>query len=744
MKKVLKFFMIIILVIIVAASGWWAYHKFIVKADTRSALTVIPENAVFMASTNDLSEAWTVISESKVWEHLITNPYFSDINSDIELLNKFLAQNIAVDAVMSERDLLVSGHMTSGVDWDLIFVVDLKGISSMIRGTFRKSLELAEGFSVKTRDYKDKKIFELVSDSNPDEIIYLTLNDNLLVATFTGSLMERSIDGMDDEHFNKNKEFVSITNKLGTKDLFRFYLNYKYMQDFAESYLTEGSEMLEMIAQSLNYSAFDMTLEEELLSFDGYTGVDSIGSYLKALAEVSPGKMSAWRVASDQTSLYFSMGFDNYSDFYNNLIAQYKKGNAEDMEDIEKNVERIEKFLGISVEDHFFSWIGTEIAFLKLRPDENRRLEDVVVAIHANDIDDAKKGLGYITKKIKRRSPVKFEVIEYKNFEIEFLDRRNFFKLFFGKLFKDLEKPYFTYIEDFVVLSNSPEVLKSIIDDYITGRTLSNSSDFMDFKNEFSQKSNVTVFIRTPQIYQNLYVNSSAEDKKAIRENKEFIMSFANIGFQLVSEGSYFETTLRAKHNPDAVNIDRIELMEKGVSKASFRTFVDSMEFNTELPISVMEIDTFYSEKHLGTEKLKIEGRIKDGHKVGIWKSYYQSGNIESAVNYEEGLVAGEIYFFYDSPQKIRKAVVVYEDDQQIETYNEFHTNGARRLTMEYDDGKPDGDATYYFRTGKINIEGDYRDGQKHGRWKYYDEKGDKIGVERWKRGEKRKGFELF
>lgn len=744
MKKFLRILLFIILFVIIAIAGWWAYHKYIVKPPKRDALTVVPASSVFMVQTTDLSGAWTEISQSKVWGYLMQNPYFADINSDIETLNVFLADNIAADAVLSGRSLVASVHMTSGVDWDLLYVVDMKDIASMIRPTLRSTLSYAEGYTLKVREFHDQTIYELQSETDPNETIYMAMTDNLFIATFTGSLLEQSIEGMYDNHWEQNTAFVQVSDNLAGNELFRFYFNFKQMQAFMRSYLTEESETVDMIANSLTFSAFDMYLEDELLSFDGYTGVDSVGSYVKALAGVRPGSLSAWRIASDQTALYFSMGFENYMDFYNNLTEQYRSGNAEDMEDIEDNVQKLEKYLGISIEENFFSWIGNEIAFIKLRPAENRRLEDVVVMIHTNNIADAKEGLSLITKKIKRRSPVKFTEIEYKNFEIYYLDRRNLFKLFFGELFKSLEKPYFTYIEDFVVLSNSPAVLKSVIDDYITGSTLSNMESFKDFKDEFQGKSNLSIFIRTPEIYENLYAYSTPDDKKAVKENKEFILSFSDIGFQLVSEGDIFETTFKAKHNPNAINEERLEAMEKEVSEMGFRTYIDSMEFKTELPESLLESDTMYRLTNPITDKTVLEGRIEEGTPEGLWKAYYKSGNIKYSVNYEDGQPNGECFFYYDNSEGTVKAHVIYEPAGIISVYKEFHENGARKAVLNYENGKPDGDAVFYFPTGSVQIEGSYKEGKKHGRWKYYDEDGNKLGVEKWRNGEKRKELEIF
>ncbi len=744
MKKFFRILLIIILVFVLIIAGWWVYNKYIVKTPQHDALKAIPDNSVLMVQTSDLSGAWTEISKSKVWNYLIKNPYFSEINSDIEMLDQFLADNIAADALLSDRSLVTSIHMTSGVDWDMLYVVDLMDMAMVVRPTLRTTLSYADGYALKERKYKEQTIYELHSETDSKEVIYMTMSGNLFIASFTGSLLEKSIDGLESDHWNKNIAFTEVRDNLSGNELFRFFFNFKYSQAFMKSYMTEDSEAIDMIANSLTFSAFDMYLEDELLSFEGYTGVDSVGSYVKALAGVRPGTMSAWKIASDETALYFSMGFEKYMKFYINLTNQYREGNAKDMEDIEDNVRKLEKYLGISIQKNFFNWIGNEIAFIKLRPAKNRRLEDVVVMIKANNISDAKEGLGLITKKIKNRSPVKFSETEYKNFTIFYLARRNLFKIFFGKLFRSLEKPYFTYIEDFVVLSNSPQVLKSMIDDYIEGRTLNNLESFKDFKNEFKGKSNLSVFIRTPQIYENLYTYSTPEDKKAIKENKEFILSFSEIGFQLVTEGDMFKTTFKAKHNPNAINIDKLEKMENEISESSFRTYIDSMKFAYNLSEEILSTDSTYRQVNPITNEVIFEGRIENGHPQGLWKTYYKSGKIKNSVNYEDGLPTGECFFYYDNISNTKKAHVVYEPAGSISIYKEFHENGARKAEILYEDGIPHGDASFFFPTGSIQIEGRYKKGKKHGRWKYYDENGKKLGIERWKNGEKRKELEVF
>ncbi len=736
MKKFLKIFF---LLIILGAGGFWVYIKFISPVVMKKSMTMVPDDAVLIIETENLADAWTEISDSKVWNYLLKNPYFNDLNEDFEMLNKYLKDNSLADFMLKKRSMIMSLHMISARDWDFLFVVDLQNLAQIKKLGLKDLLKKAEGYKVKDREYKDETIYELTDETDPSSVIYLIVSDNQLVVTFTGSLIEKSIDQKNSNYWENNKDYNKVVSKLYGEELFRLYFNYAKLDDFSMSFLTEDSETINMLANSLTYTGFNIDLRDEMLSFDGYTSVDSVGSYVKALANINPGKVKAWEILPNKTAMYFSMGFERFSDFYDNLINQYSENNAEDMEDISENVSKTERLLGISLHDDFFSWIGEEIAVAKLRPSKNTRPEDVVIVIQANDIDDAKAGLERIMKKIKRRTPLKFKPQEYKNFTIQSLEINGFFKLFLGKMFKDVEKPYFTFIEDDVVFSNSLATIKDVIDSYITGNTLQNDIDFVNFKDEFNNKANVTLFIKTPQIYQNLYYYSNAVDRKSIKENKEFILSFEKIGFQLVSESdnNMFKTLLLAKHNPDAIKTDELEQMENEVTENMFRGEVEMKTFKVNLPEAYLKLDTVYKEFYDGAaEKIKLEGLIHNGGMTGTWKSYYESGNIKSSVNYDDGKLEGEAFFYYDTPENTKKADANFENDELTGMYFEYYKNGAQKAKIEYDEGKAYGDAEFYYPNGKLKIKAEYKKGLKHGKWIYYDERGNPMGKSKWRKGE--------
>jgi len=62
-----------------------------------------------------------------------------------------------------------------------------------------------------------------------------------------------------------------------------------------------------------------------------------------------------------------------------------------------------------------------------------------------------------------------------------------------------------------------------------------------------------------------------------------------------------------------------------------------------------------------------------------------------------------------------------------------------KRAVLEFEDGKLNGDASFYYDSGNIKIEGIYKNGQKEGKWKNYTEDGNIFDKAKWKKGQQKK-----
>lgn len=110
---------------------------------------------------------------------------------------------------------------------------------------------------------------------------------------------------------------------------------------------------------------------------------------------------------------------------------------------------------------------------------------------------------------------------------------------------------------------------------------------------------------------------------------------------------------------------------------------------------------TYYSE---ATQRVKAEERYYRGAKQGIWRIYYDSGQVFSEIN--------------------------YANDMKNGSWKEYFEDKSIRLSAFYDNDLLTGDYILYSLTGTVLSKGNYKDGHREGEWITYNDKGQKEHVE--------------
>lgn len=731
--KFLKIFLGVIAAMVLIVAGYWGYNSFLKKTKNVNAFSAVPGDAIFVATTSDLSKAWNTLSKSNFWKYLITTEYFADLNEDIELVDGFLKDSKLADKLLNGRELVMAGLDNKAGSWDLVYLIDLQEFSKYF-DDLSSSFKLLSDYKVSTNKYsqggedpKDFLVFTLTEKADPSFNIFLTLADNILVVSLDKKMLYRVLDDFGQDCWTDNAKFQEVSGEFNSNNMVKLFINYKTVDKLYSMYSTDPSEGMDMITQSLVYSVMGLELYDDEIVLNGNTCLDSVYSYLRAFSNVGTGKTKAYSILSDQTAVYLSLQFNDFGKFYDELTAEYARGNKKDWDDMQKLMKTTEKLLGFSIKDDFLGWIGSEITIAKLRPlSEKSRDIDAAIIIGTNNINDAKAHLSNMFDHIQKRTPIKFRLEPYRNFDIKYLDINGFFKMFLGKLFAQIEKPYYTYIEDFVVFANSPEVLHQIIDDYLMGRTMSRSVKFENFKDGFDNKSNLTVFIQTPKMYETLLKYAPADMQKDIENNREIINSFARFGFQLANNGGQFKSKLAIQYDSTANQEDIALKVESLVESNMGVADIDSLSFKVVLPLGLddgpnrINYDTI--------DALHYDGNVQNGMANGIWRTYYENGNVFVSANYMQGYLNGKAYFYYNTTKETKLADVDYKMDKIDGYYIEYYRNGNMKSKIEYSDGEKHGECQYFHENGKLRLSSKYKHGKRSGKSTVYDENGKKIG----------------
>ncbi|WP_024740982.1 DUF3352 domain-containing protein [Tenacibaculum maritimum] len=639
----------IITTIIIIILGFIAYQAYVFTStneDNINPIYLIPKDAVFIIDTERPIDTWDEISHSTIWKHLQQNSYFRGVTESLHNLDQTFKEQQQLIQFLGERNLLISVHVYKPKKYGLFYTVDLQKLSKLEFLKNNISKLAGNNFNVTKRKYHNHEITELY-DRKKRETLYISFIKNQLIASYTHILVENAIDQYAVPIIGRDLNFIEINQEVTRDGFFKLFIQYKYLKNYLSCFSNKiNLKPLNVIQNSWLYSGFDVGLKESvLIQAEGHTNFKpSSDSYLQALQKSGKGERTIANIAPKNTALYLSFAFDSFKDFHDNFEALNEE-NQESFEAYTKQVTEIEDQLDINLKKHVFSWIGNEIAILHINDAISKKQKDVAAVLKTNDIDKAKENLNFLLSQIKEKTPLKFKQINYKNYVINFLDLKGFFKILAGNLFEKMEKPYFTIIDDCVIFSNSPNTLKEIINTKIANFTLSSSKNYTSFNDQFNQKSSMFLYINTPYIYEDLLSFTDRKTRNELTKNKDYFISFSQIGLQLTSDGGQFKSYLALFHeDPKLVNKQLLadkqlqkELTKiKGTSEttAEENIFTLSEIFPTDLSASSFK-------KYYDTGELKFEVELKDGRKHGDYTSYYKNGKVKVNGKFKKGKQVG-------------------------------------------------------------------------------------------------------
>ena len=133
----MKKFLIVLLVIAAIIGGYflwlkWSPNKFV------DGYYLVPNDAVMVVETQDPINNWQTFSASNLWQGIKTFPAFAELTQSADMMDDVIKSNQQVFALLGQKHLLISAHMTKAKDYDFVYYADMKEASKS--GVLKASL----------------------------------------------------------------------------------------------------------------------------------------------------------------------------------------------------------------------------------------------------------------------------------------------------------------------------------------------------------------------------------------------------------------------------------------------------------------------------------------------------------------------------------------------------------------------------------------------------------------------------
>lgn len=624
-------------------AGYKAFTLFYLNGDAINSIYLVPDDAVFFLEMDKPLDNMNTLSKSDIWAHFQTNETMREMSAKLIAVDSLFKEQQDMLDMLGERQVIMSAHMITASDFAFLYIVDLQKLARLELIKTNMNQLVDDGFTVTKRTYKGKELIEITSKKT-FETLTMTFIENQMVASYTHNLVEKSVDQYQSPVIGRDLQFLEIQREVKQQDLFRLYLNHKYLKQFYASFSSESSSIINTLAEHFTFSGFHVNEDDdELLIAQGYaTGDAVLGSLITAMDDSGTGSIDATSILPQETALYFSLGFDDFVTVHDNFYSLLVKQEPQLVNEYNTSRKQLEQFLKIDLEQDFYSWVDDEIAFAKANTPNATEKDGLAVVFKTKDTDDAIEGLDKIREQIRKRTPVKFKTVSYRDHDINYLDIKGFFKLILGKLFKDIEKPYYTVVDEYVVFSNSPRTLKLFIDSYEDEKTLAQSAYYRDFIDHFSSSSNVFLYINTNELSDAAKPSLTATTRKELAANEDFYSQFTQLGMELKAQDNLFYSKLMIHYDAD-YDAEALRAERRGQSGAvSDQDAILDKETIFNIPaIFPDDFTAKFYEKKYRSGKVEYKVYLKDGKPHGRFNAYYPNGDLKISGRYKDGKQKG-------------------------------------------------------------------------------------------------------
>lgn len=632
----------------------YCLFDFFIPSDHRiQQIYLVPDDAVLIIQSSRPVDDWRQISQSQPWQTLQESHLLKDIVRRSESLDSLIHTNKTLLSLIGKRDMIISVHKTRLNDWDYLMILDMLKVSKMdlLKDQIEWILKMTD-FTLTQRTYKCSQILEM-RDTQTRDILYAAFVDNHFIASYTSRLVEDAIDARSTPKIGLDHSFIEAEKKIAGKGLYRIFIHYAMFPQFMEIFLDEKNEYIDIFSESMEYAGLYFHLEATKLELKGHTfQAKSADPYITALFQSGKHKMKAHAIMSARTALYSHFGVSNLSTFLQELEKTLSAESPEISQSYTESKNKIEKMFDLSLEEHFLSWMSGEFALAQAEAGQLGREPEYILAIGAKNIKDAQKKMDHVEQKIKSKTPVRIKSVEYKGYEIHYMEMKGFFRLFFGKLFDRFEKPYYTYVDDYVVFSNQATSLLSFIEDYTQKNLLINNSGFQKILYKAEKQSTLFIYADIPSFFPHLQPLLNTSTWKDFQQDRHILYSFPYWMVQVVGNNESAFLQCMAEYEPY-----HAPAISPGDPDQTDKEMNEHAESEKEI---LSELKRFYIEKF-------------QGH---ILREFYDTGVLKSETEIKEGKRHGR--------------------------HREYHANGKLKVRGKYADSQPKGTWKYYTEEGKF------------------------------------------
>jgi hypothetical protein len=449
MKKIV----IIIGVLIIGMIGMSYLYFSKLKQSTNAndlALNAISANAGLVYSFDHDKSFYEILSGQDLLQHLLGKTK----SNQLKALNNYINTKSEIADVLQGQKIYIGFTPDSADQIDFLICTQTK-LDFTAKDLLAKNLP--QGVKVNSI----KGFYEITSADSTT--IYLGLKDKLIAISNSMDQVQKAIGNP--AKTSNFAAYIKANSAYNKNSLAKLYLNFEAFPKFLKNILSNnGNGELAVLNQKDSYATLSYNFSKEKLLFNGVTELGNDNSYLKLFTELPDQKIVITNLLPQSTANYTVYAVNDYQNWQSKLHqwVNAQKGN-EKLLNIE---ESITKKYGLDLQKIFPVYFKNQFITFQLASGEKFG----GIALSNGD------KVGQLLLDLSA---------EYAP-DIKIFREGNIPYTYFGEPFRKFEKPYYTIIDNYLVMANHASSIAVFLNNYRNNALLINQEDYQYFTDQLS------------------------------------------------------------------------------------------------------------------------------------------------------------------------------------------------------------------------------------------------------------------
>lgn len=542
-----KAFFVLLVVGIIISSYLGYLHFKKIKTPQPNAIVAIPANAFLIIESHKAIDTWKKIANSNlIWKDLIETKTFNNLHNRLLYIDSTLNTQTQFKAAFKNHTVYISFHESKN---NTIGFLGSISIPFQISESDLKEYLISTNTpaTINSLNYEGTSI-TILEPANNSPKIYFAFHKHILLFSANIVLIEKSIQQLNTNNsLLNNKSFMAVKNTAGNKPDGAIYINYNYLSPFVSKYSNENTTSL--IRNFAGWTQLDLNIKSNEILFSGYsTSSDSITNFLSVYKGQQPCEINATTILPQNTLNFIFSGITNQKLYRDNLLAYYnskqKKQNQKQWAD------DFNRLYDCDVEELFTTWINNEIVVFTTANSEYDDLQHMA-AFGCTETESTLNNLLLLSEKINNINEKKTDTMHYEGHLIINFPANNLLLNIWGSHFKNITSTYVTAIDNYIVVGNNYESLKSIIINYKSGRTLENDEHYNNFfESHLDTETNLYYYSTIGNTISRHIDNLTNTQAIFLNEFYPALKKIHAAGIQFSNYNELIYTTAFINHNP--------------------------------------------------------------------------------------------------------------------------------------------------------------------------------------------------